>query len=115
MDCIKLKLDGSDKVPPPSPPGEETREGERIERGRKKRKKSVEGWREGQVWELPASAIGGLLRRVAAPLGFGTVSLEDGSTVHGFICEGYVALGGPGITDITSFGAWLPYLASKNA
>eukprot|EP00884_Botryococcus_braunii_P008133 jgi/Botrbrau1/17320/Bobra.0015s0068.1 len=41
-----------------------------------------------EVWEVPATAIGGLLRRVARPLGFGTVLLEDGSKTFGFICEG---------------------------
>jgi hypothetical protein len=35
--------------------------------------------------------------------------------VHGFVCEGYVAQGGPNIVDITSYGGWLPYVAAKKA
>ena len=30
--------------------------------------------------------------QVPAPLGIGTVLLEDGSSVKGFICEGWVAV-----------------------
>ena len=44
------------------------------------------------------------------PLAIGSVELEDGSWVKGFICEGYVAEGGEGIEDITHLGSWLGYL-----
>ena len=33
-------------------------------------------------------------------------TLEDGSLVTGFICEGYAALGA---TDISSYGGWRAY------
>lgn len=51
-----------------------------------------------------------LLAQVPPPLAIGTVELEDGSLVKGFICEGYIADGGEGIEDITHLGSWLGYL-----
>ena len=54
-----------------------------------------------------------------SPLGIGTVKLEDGSSVKGFICEGWVekaALAGdPAVEDITHLGSWLAYVAAKKA
>lgn len=46
---------------------------------------------EGEVWDVPAEAIGALLATIAPPLGLGSVTLEDGSLVNGFLCEGYAA------------------------
>jgi allophanate hydrolase len=57
---------------------------------------------EGEVWALPTAAIGALLARVPAPLGFGEVLLQDGPCL-GFLAE---AAGVAGAEDITSFGGW---------
>jgi allophanate hydrolase len=57
---------------------------------------------EGEVWALPTSAIGVLLARVPAPLGFGEVLLQDGPCL-GFLAE---AAGVAGAEEITSFGGW---------
>ncbi|MBC7994635.1 MAG: allophanate hydrolase, partial [Rhizobacter sp.] len=62
-----------------------------------------------EVWDVPLAALGSFLALIPAPLGLGSVTLADGSSVHGFICE---ALALEGATDITSFGGWRAYLAS---
>ena len=63
---------------------------------------------DGEVWVLPTAAIGALLAGVPAPLGFGTVQLEDGP------CLGFLAEAGAlkDAADITRFGGWRGYLAS---
>lgn len=54
-----------------------------------------------------------------APLGIGTVELEDGNQVKGFICEAWVAeagaVGDPRVKDITHLGGWLKFLESEKA
>ncbi|MCR9073464.1 MAG: allophanate hydrolase [Alphaproteobacteria bacterium] len=63
-----------------------------------------------EIWALPIAAFGTFLRGIPAPLGIGTVTLADGSAVNGFICE---AAGLDGAEDITAFGGWRAYLASR--
>lgn len=63
-----------------------------------------------EIWEIPEEHVGSFLKLVAAPLGLGTLRLEDGSTVHGFICEGS---GVEGAREITEFGGWRAYRASQ--
>lgn len=62
-----------------------------------------------EVWALPRTAFGDFIAGIPSPLGIGTVALEDGSAVKGFICE---AGGLAGAEDITSFGGWRAYLAN---
>lgn len=62
-----------------------------------------------EVWELPASEFGSFVAGIPAPLGIGTVALEDGSSVQGFICEAYAVAGAQ---DISHYGGWRSYLAS---
>lgn len=63
-----------------------------------------------EVWELAAAAFGDFVARVPAPLGIGTLTLADGGSVKGFICEPCALAGA---TDITAFGGWRAYLASR--
>ena len=63
-----------------------------------------------EVWELPAAAYGHFVAAIPAPLGIGTLTLEDGSSVQGFLCEAVAVAGAP---DVTHFGGWRAYLASK--
>ncbi len=65
-----------------------------------------------EVWSVPLAAVGSFLALIPPPLGLGSVLLADGSTVHGFICEGHALAGAP---DITAFGGWRHYLASLRA
>ena len=64
-----------------------------------------------EVWELPASAFGSFVAGIPAPLGIGTIELESGDTVQGFVCESYAA---QGAEDITSHGGWRRYLMGIN-
>ncbi len=61
-----------------------------------------------EVWHLPEEKFGSFLRLVPPPLGIGTVVLEDGSSVKGFICEPYALADAE---DISRFGGWRAYLA----
>jgi allophanate hydrolase len=63
----------------------------------------------GEVWALPTAAIGALLAQVPAPLGFGTVALEDGPCL-GFLAEAHALAGAP---DITGLGGWRAWLATR--
>ena len=50
----------------------------------------------GEVWAFPAASIGPFLAEIPPPLGFGRVTLEDGSTPLGFLCEAAGVIGTPG-------------------
>jgi allophanate hydrolase len=65
----------------------------------------------GEVWALPTAALGALLARVPAPLGFGTVQLSDGPCL-GFLAE---AAGVADARDITEYGGWRAWLCSGDA
>jgi allophanate hydrolase len=56
-----------------------------------------------EVWLVPASEFGSFVAGIPVPLGVGTVSLQDGSQVSGFICE---ASGLADAEDISPFGGW---------
>jgi allophanate hydrolase len=62
-----------------------------------------------EIWSLPAGQVGAFLRRVPSPLGLGSVTLDDGSAVIGFLCESYATVDA---SDITRFGGWRAYLRS---
>jgi allophanate hydrolase len=64
-----------------------------------------------EVWNLPLEQVGSLLSLIPAPLGLGSVQLADGSTVHGFICEGHALADA---TDITAHGGWRAYVAGQH-
>jgi allophanate hydrolase len=56
-----------------------------------------------EVWELPHSGFGSFVAQIPPPLGIGTLDLEDGEKVKGFLCEAHAVAGK---RDITSFGGW---------
>ena len=60
-----------------------------------------------EVWDVPATAFGSFVEGIPAPLGIGTVKLEDGAQVKGFLCEAYAA---QGARDITSLGSWRQFI-----
>ena len=62
-----------------------------------------------EIWQLPLENYGKLVASVPAPLGFGTLTLQDGQQVAGFLCEAYIS---ETATDISSFGGWRAYLQS---
>lgn len=65
-----------------------------------------------EIWEMSASAFGSFVTLIPSPLGIGTLKLEDGTNVKGFICEPFAIAGSQ---DITAFGGWRNWLASKKA
>ncbi|KAJ5378119.1 Urea carboxylase [Penicillium cataractarum] len=62
-----------------------------------------------EIWNMPLNNMGSFLNTIKSPLGIGSIELQDGSWVHGFICEPH-GLGDA--TDITSFGGWRGYTQS---
>jgi len=56
-----------------------------------------------EVWAVPAEAMGSFVDGIPPPLGIGTVELEDGEQVRGFVCEGYAVAGAQ---DISALGSW---------
>jgi allophanate hydrolase len=65
-----------------------------------------------EVWAMPMEAVGSFLALVPAPLTLGTIDLEEGPAVHGFLCEAHAA---SGAEDITSFGGWRAYIGRIGA
>ena len=61
--------------------------------------------------ESPAGdfGYGAFMAGIPSPLGIGTVKLEGGGTVKGFLCE---TAGLDGADEITAFGGWRAYVAS---
>jgi allophanate hydrolase len=59
-----------------------------------------------EVYEMPQAEVGSFLALIPSPLGLGSVELEDGSWVKGFICEPAALAGAQ---DISAFGGWRAY------
>lgn len=64
-----------------------------------------------EVWEMDEAAFGSFVALIPSPLGVGTITLQDGSHVKGFLCEHHALRGA---TDITSSGGWRAWLHSKS-
>jgi allophanate hydrolase len=62
----------------------------------------------GELWRLPMGGFGQLTAAVTAPLAIGTMALDDGRLVKGFLCE--PAGAGP---DISAHDGWRAYLAAR--
>jgi allophanate hydrolase len=60
-----------------------------------------------EVWDVPAPAFGSFVAAIPAPLGIGTVTLENGEQVKGFLCE---ARATQGARDITGLGGWRQFI-----
>jgi len=65
-----------------------------------------------EIWALPKSAFGAFMAGIPAPLGIGTLQLEDGGAVKGFLCE---AAGVEGARDISALADWRLFLAETAA
>ncbi len=62
-----------------------------------------------EIWALPADTVGSFVEGVPQPLVIGTLRLEDGELVKGFLVE---PAGVADATEITGFGGWRAYLKS---
>ena len=62
-----------------------------------------------EIWELGPSEFASFVEAIPPPLGIGTIELDGGVTVKGFLVESYAVAGA---RDVTEFGGWRAYLKS---
>ncbi|MES2935186.1 MAG: allophanate hydrolase [Pseudomonadota bacterium] len=62
-----------------------------------------------ELWRIPLATYGTFVAGIPSPLGIGSVILNDGSMVQGFVCE---AIAATDAKEITHLGGWRAYLAS---
>jgi allophanate hydrolase-like protein len=60
-----------------------------------------------EVWSMPLENFGAFMVQIASPLCIGTVYLEDGSSVYGFLCESDALTGAE---EITMYKGWRSYI-----
>jgi allophanate hydrolase len=65
-----------------------------------------------EIWQMPAESFGGFVDGIPAPLAIGTVELEDGEQVKGFLCEPYATRNAH---DISHFGGWRAFVGGDEA
>lgn len=65
---------------------------------------------ETEIWRLTPCAFGEFVAEIPAPMGIGTVMLDDATEVKGFLCE-IAAL--DGARDITEFGGWRAFRSAS--
>ena len=63
-----------------------------------------------ELWSLPAGQFGAFVAEIPPPLGIGTVVLDDGREVKGFVCEHYAV---KDAHDISTYGGWRNYIAAQ--
>lgn len=63
-----------------------------------------------EIWRIPVAEYGSFVSMIPRPLGISQIQTRDGELVQGFICE---PTGLEGATDITEFGGWRAYVASR--
>ncbi len=62
----------------------------------------------GECWRLPTAGFGRFTASITRPLAIGTVELDDGRLVKGFVCEPVDAG-----EDLTRFGGWRAWLEQR--
>jgi len=62
-----------------------------------------------EVWDLTPAAFGDFVGLIPPPLCIGTIELDDGELVKGFLVEAYAV---DGAADITDYGGWRAYMAA---
>jgi allophanate hydrolase len=65
----------------------------------------------GEHWRLPVAGLGALVAALPAPMTIGSVELDDGRRLVGFLVESSAVQDVPGPPDITAYGGWREYLA----
>jgi allophanate hydrolase len=63
-----------------------------------------------EIWELSPAGFGDFVANVPPPMVIGSLELDDGTRVPGFLCE---PLALEGAADITEYGGWRAYLDSR--
>jgi allophanate hydrolase len=64
-----------------------------------------------ELWSMPVAGMGLLMAEIPSPLAIGTIELEDGRNVHGFVCESHAVAGA---RDISDFGGWRGFIATQD-
>ena len=62
-----------------------------------------------EIWEMPLAHYGSFVAMIPGPLGIGTLRVEDGERVQGFLCEPSAL---EGCADVTHHGGWRAFIAS---
>jgi allophanate hydrolase len=65
-----------------------------------------------EIWEVPTAHFGSFVAAIPPPLAIGTVELEDGEKVKGFVCEAHATLEAK---EITELGGWRRYLTEASS
>ena len=65
-----------------------------------------------EVYALSESAFGRFVAAVPPPLSIGTLEVDDGRNVKGFLVEAEAVAGA---RDISSFGGWRAFMAQETA
>jgi allophanate hydrolase len=65
-----------------------------------------------EVWALSEAAFGRFVAAVPSPLSIGTLELDSGRSVKGFLVEAEAVAGA---RDISSFGGWRAFMAQEKA
>jgi allophanate hydrolase len=63
-----------------------------------------------EVWEMSTKDFGDFVAMIPSPLGIGSIRLNDGRSVHGFVCESIAVVGA---RDISEFGGWRNFLRNR--
>jgi allophanate hydrolase len=63
-----------------------------------------------EIWGLAPEAFARFSEAIPAPLGIGKITLDDGGTVSGFLCEAHAI---EGAQDISAHGGWRGFLAAS--
>lgn len=60
-----------------------------------------------EVWQIPLDKYGIFVAGIPSPLGIGTLDLENGESLQGFLCEGFAV---SAAEDISNYGGWRNFL-----
>lgn len=64
-----------------------------------------------EIWEMPTDQYGSFVALIPYPLGIGVLTLDDQTTLQGFVCEAQAL---QGARDISAYGGWRAYLSELN-
>jgi allophanate hydrolase len=59
---------------------------------------------------MPVEHYGTFVAAIPAPLGIGMITLDDGRSVQGFVCDSEAI---SGARDISEFGGWRNFIAAQ--
>ena len=65
-----------------------------------------------ELWSMPLAHYGSFVALIGSPLGIGSLELDDGRRVQGFVCEAWAT---EGARDITELGGWRAWVTHQKA